>query len=170
MHTGELRVGHVQGRILLKCVWEGRYWQGFPLHPLDLLTSSCGSGLPWHVVAASPFIPPWPLDENRGMSNGDEWFCLNGWCWLARRQPVTEEKSGERQKGVARIRSKERLSKTKREKHLSKDLAQGWAKQSFNGIDKIQDFYFPSVLGNSVAVVLMEGHCMYTSTADTDHL
>lgn len=166
MHTGELRVGHVQGRILLNCVWQGKYWQGFPLQSLDLLTSSCGSGLPWHVEGTPPFIPPWPLEENRGMSKGDEWFCLNSWCWLPRRQPVTEEESSERQKEVARIRSEEKLSKN-REKHLGKVLAQGWVKQGFNGIDKIQD---TSVLRNSVIVVWMQGHCMYTSVIDTDHL
>lgn len=33
--------------------------------------------------------------------------------WQSRRQTMTEEKRGERQKGVARIRSKERLSKSR---------------------------------------------------------
>lgn len=44
--------------------------------------ASLGSGMAWDVEAASPFIPPRPLQEKRGMSKGgeDESFCLNSWC------------------------------------------------------------------------------------------
>lgn len=85
----------------------------------------CGGCISFHPM----------LTSSRKQSKGDEWFCLNSWCWLPRRQLVTEEKSSERQKGVARIRSKERLKKqNQREKHLGKDLAQEWCRVSMGWI------------------------------------
>lgn len=39
---------------------------------LRTATASRGSGLSWDVKAASPFIPPSPLQEKRGMSKGED--------------------------------------------------------------------------------------------------
>ena len=73
--------GHVQGRILLKCVWGGKDWQGSLIHPLELLPLHVGQGCPgmWrlHLLLSHP-----DLFKKRGMSKGeeDQSFCLNSWC------------------------------------------------------------------------------------------
>lgn len=88
---------------------------GVSYPPLRAATASRGSGVSWDVEAAYPFIPPRPLQEERGMSNRkeDKSLCLNSWCCGSQGGNLWQRRRGERQKGVAGIRLKERLGKSR---------------------------------------------------------